>query len=148
MILLFTGSNNVLASRKQFPIRVAYDLTLTIDRVLVHGEHGFLPGQLWVGMGRVRDPAGLQIVGFRPATCQAHPPDVVDFHYGEPIPIYEDNGYRTLRTPAPSYPCLSVPHHSLTHHHPSRATVYSRYSPSPATRDCSWASSAYFGSNF
>ncbi len=57
----------------------------------MHGEHVFLPGQLGVGMGRVRDPAGLQVVGFRPVTCQAHPPDVVDFHYREPIPIYEDN---------------------------------------------------------
>ncbi len=63
----------------------------TIDSVVVHGEHVFLPGQLDVGMGWVRDPAGLQVVGFRSATFQAHHPDVVDVHYREPIVIYVDN---------------------------------------------------------
>ncbi len=37
-----------------------------------------------------------------------------------------ERGYQTLRTPAPSYPCLSVPHHSVTlpQHTPPMSTSY------------------------
>ena len=61
----------VLGKRVQFPLRLAFALTvhraqgLTLNQVVVHCDKMTTPGQLGVALGRARNTSGLQVLSFR-----------------------------------------------------------------------------------
>ncbi len=63
---------------------------LTLDRVVIHAGQVFAPGQLGVGLGRVRHAQDVQLLGFRPSVCQRHPQRVYDFYSQPRLPLQPD----------------------------------------------------------
>lgn len=60
---------------------------MTLDSAVVDARKVFAPGQLGVGIGRVRDQEGLSVVNFDSAKCFKHPNSVKNFYSREPIEV-------------------------------------------------------------
>lgn len=79
------NGNEVLASRKQFPLRLAWSITvhksqgMTLDKVKVYLDRAFDAGQSYVAMSRVRSLAGLFIESSKVGAIHAHP-DALAFY--------------------------------------------------------------------
>ena len=70
---------------RQIPLILGYAITIhksqgmTLPSVLIDCQGAFAPGQISVGLSRVRDPAHLTVHNFRPGLCPPHHPDVNKF---------------------------------------------------------------------
>ncbi len=76
---------NVIASRKQIPLKLAYSVTAhriqgqTLDKVEVDLDNVFEFGQIYVMLSRTRTLEGLSIKNFDPKYIKAHP-KCLDFY--------------------------------------------------------------------
>jgi ATP-dependent DNA helicase PIF1 len=72
-------SGAILASRTQIPLVLSWAITIhkiqgaTVEFACVDSSGTFEPGQLYVGLSRVRDIDGLQVVNFQPRHCIVSP---------------------------------------------------------------------------
>ena len=77
----FIGADNktktkLLASREQFPLRLAYAITchksqgITCDKITVDLSNCFAPGQCYVALSRARSVEGLHILNFHPRSIK------------------------------------------------------------------------------
>ena len=80
------ASHANVASREQFPLRLAFGLTIhksqgmTLESIEVDCKHIFAPGQLAVALSRARNTEGLCVRNFLPSLCKPHP-DCVGLFY-------------------------------------------------------------------
>ena len=80
----------------QIPLGLSYGLTIhksqgmTMDSLLVDCSGAFQPGQVSVGIGRVREKFQLTVVNYRPGLCPPHPPVVNEYYGVESVPLQED----------------------------------------------------------
>ena len=51
-----------------------------MDSVIVDGRRVFKPGQLGVGIGRVRHKEDLCLINFSATKCTEHPPNIREFY--------------------------------------------------------------------
>ena len=88
--------NADIASRVQFPIKVAYGLTIhksqgmSLDNVIVDCRFISCPGQLGVALGRAKDVYGLQVNAFQEKHVISQPDAVGDFYAADPLALRED----------------------------------------------------------
>jgi hypothetical protein len=52
---------------------------LTLDAAIVGCSKAYLPGQIWVAVGRVKSTSGLQVINFHPSLVRKHPTIVYKF---------------------------------------------------------------------
>ncbi len=64
---------------------------------MVHAGHAFAPGQVGVGLGRVREADHVQLLDFRPTLCPRHATSVTSFHNKPPLPLKADRTCCQLR---------------------------------------------------
>ncbi|CAJ1087262.1 hypothetical protein Bbelb_361660 [Xyrichtys novacula] len=75
------GRRSVEAKRKPFPLSLAWSCTIhkvqgkTLDKVIVsmEGRGSFMPGQAYVALSRVKNLAGLFLLGFDAAAIRVNP---------------------------------------------------------------------------
>lgn len=78
--------NKVVASRRQYPLCLAFSITihkaqgLTLQRVEVDASCIFSPGQFGVAIGRATAKKGLRIIGFHPACVLKHDQSLYDYY--------------------------------------------------------------------
>ena len=78
--------NKVVASRLQFPVLLAYALTvhraqgMTFQSVLVDCAHMIRPGQIGVAVGRVTSKAGLTLKNYTKSLVKPQPKEVANFY--------------------------------------------------------------------
>ena len=84
---VFDGvKNKVVASRLQFPVLLAYALTvhraqgMTFQSVLVDCAHMIRPGQIGVAVGRVTSKAGLTLKNYTKSLVKPQPKEVANFY--------------------------------------------------------------------
>ena len=76
----------IVAQREQFPLKVAFGLTIhkaqgmTLDRVIIDSTYISQPGQLSVGIGRVKTTNGLQINNFQEKHCIRPTAEVLQYN--------------------------------------------------------------------
>lgn len=74
-----TREGDILATRTQIPLRLAWAVTvhksqgLTIDRMEVDLEGTFADGQAYVALSRARSMEGLRVLNFHPSHVRTHP---------------------------------------------------------------------------
>lgn len=79
------NGSEILATRCQFPLRLAYAITvhksqgMTLDKIKVYLDRAFAPGQAYVAMSRVKTLAGLFIESSKIGAIHAHP-DALAFY--------------------------------------------------------------------
>lgn len=94
----YDGDGQVLATRDQIPLRLAYALTIhksqgcTLSKAKVNLRSAFAHGQAYVALSRVRDLAGLYIEDIRWESIMASP---------EAIAFYRDASRPTESSPEP-----------------------------------------------
>ena len=77
----------ILAKRSQFPIKVAYAVTIhksqgmSLESVVVDCKNASFPGQIRVAVGRDKSSDGLMVKHFRTSLIKPHP-DIVHKLYG------------------------------------------------------------------
>ena len=68
----FYRNDVLIATRKQFPLRLAYGITIhksqgmSLDKLVVDGHNIFAEGQVYVALSRIRTLNGLYLVNFEP----------------------------------------------------------------------------------
>jgi ATP-dependent DNA helicase PIF1 len=88
----FDGDGNVLATREQMPLRLAYAITIhksqgcTLTKAKVNLRSAFAYGQAYVALSRVRDLSGLYIEDIRWESIMASP---------EALAFYRDAAHPT-----------------------------------------------------
>ena len=91
----------VAGSYEQFPLRLAYAITIhksqgqTLDYVNLYASNVFAPGQLYVGLSRVKSLERLAIIGEINYRCLASH-DVIDFYDSL---LEEENGVASQAAP-------------------------------------------------
>lgn len=81
----YSKDGKLLAKRIQFPLRLAYGITIhksqgmTLDEVFIDFNRIFEYGQAYVALSRVKSLNGLYLKGFEPQKIMAHP-KIVDFY--------------------------------------------------------------------
>ncbi|XP_062597103.1 uncharacterized protein LOC134258565 [Saccostrea cucullata] len=74
-----------LAERKQIPVKLAFALTIhkaqgmTLECVEIDCQQIFSPGQLGVGVSRVKSPTGLRLINFNETACIPMPTIIFKF---------------------------------------------------------------------
>ena len=90
--------SKVVASRKQFPLCLAFSITihkaqrLTLDRVIVDASCIFAPGQLGVAIGRAREKKGLRVIGFKKSTILKHNESLYKYYDEKPNDNFDESG--------------------------------------------------------
>lgn len=88
---LCDGDGNVLSTRDQLPLRLAYAITIhksqgcTLTKAKVNLRSAFAYGQSYVALSRVRDLSGLYIEDIRWESIMASP-DALAFYRTAPLP--------------------------------------------------------------
>lgn len=83
--------NRVIASRHQLPLVLSYGVTihkaqgLTLERIEVDCSNIFMPGQLGVAIGRVRQKKGLRILNFLPQHVIKPDKSIFDFYNSKSV---------------------------------------------------------------
>ena len=68
----YVEGENTIAKRFQIPLQLAYAVTIhkaqgmTFDEAVIDCRQAFAPGQVYVGLSRVKSLSGLYITGFNP----------------------------------------------------------------------------------
>lgn len=79
-------TNKCLARRYQFPLRLAYAITIhksqgmTIPYVEIDCKHATNPGQIGVAVGRAESSEGLRVLNYNPSLCRKHNEHVNNFY--------------------------------------------------------------------
>lgn len=82
-------TNACLAKRLQFPIKLAYSLTIhksqgmSIPYLEIDCRNAHYPGQVGVAVGRAVSSSGLRVLNFSPNLCRRHPQKVYDYQDSE-----------------------------------------------------------------
>jgi hypothetical protein len=86
-----------MASRTQFPLKVAYGLTvhksqgMTIERLVIDSSYINKPGQLGVAIGRATNLDGLQVKHFKPRHCVLQPLEIISYYTIDSMPMLLDH---------------------------------------------------------
>ena len=89
------SKNVTIAQRKQFPLQLAYGLTIhksqgmTLENVYVHCQGIFQSGQLSVAISRAKSSHCVQLEGYRKGLCP-QPKSTVNSFYGIPSKPFND----------------------------------------------------------
>ena len=81
----YTKDGKLLARRIQYPLRLAYGITIhksqgmTLDEVFIDFNRIFEYGQAYVALSRVKSLEGLYLKGFNPQKIMANP-RIVEFY--------------------------------------------------------------------
>ena len=100
-------SKSVLASRTQYPFKLAYGLTVhraqgqTVDKLEIDCYSFFAPGQMGVAVGRAVRISGLRIINYNSAAAHLkHPQVVYDFYQSPSAAALDDlSCCRNIRQP-------------------------------------------------
>ena len=81
------ATNMCIASRHQFPIKLAYAMTIhksegmTIRELVIDCRHVMNPGQIGVALGRAESIDGMQVLNYKPSLCKKNPDTVYEFYH-------------------------------------------------------------------
>lgn len=97
-LLYSCTDGKVVASRQQYPLCLAYSITihksqgLTLQRVEVDASNIFAAGQLGVAIGRATEKKGLRVLGFNDSSVIKHDPNLYQFYENTGIPKFDTQG--------------------------------------------------------
>ena len=104
-----------LATRDQFPVKVAYSVTIhkfqgmTLSSVIIDCQFVNKTGQYGVALGRAKSIDGLQVQWFRDRNCLPQPPEVILYHQQQMMPFdpslsccHKQQDTKTVCPPSPA----------------------------------------------